>query len=132
VIGRALENPTMNRMLAGALALSLLGAGAGAAAARDHDHGGRGDRWEHGDRGRHGDQDDDRWEGHDRGRHLGHYKKWKRGERVVGYRYVVIEPYRYHLRRPPVGYRWVRVDDGDFLLTAIATGLIVDMVVNAD
>jgi Ni/Co efflux regulator RcnB len=33
----------------------------------------------------------------------------------------------YHLRRPPYGYRWVRADDG-FLLVAVSTGIILDMV----
>ncbi|HEU4654205.1 MAG TPA: RcnB family protein [Steroidobacteraceae bacterium] len=41
-------------------------------------------------------------------------------------RYVV--DYRpYHLRMPPHGYHWVRVDH-DVLLTAIATGLVVGAV----
>ena len=44
---------------------------------------------------------------------------WDRGYRV--------DYYHYHLRRPPYGYEWRRVD-GDFVLGAIATGLIVDSV----
>jgi Ni/Co efflux regulator RcnB len=77
----------MKRILAAAVALSLIG---GSAFAGDHGHGrghGRdGDRWE--------DRDHDRWDGHDRGLHRGHYKKWRKGERIGGYRYVVVEPYR--------------------------------------
>jgi Ni/Co efflux regulator RcnB len=115
----------MKRILAAAVALSLIG---GSAFAGDHGHGrghGRdGDRWE--------DRDHDRWDGHDRGLHRGHYKKWRKGERIGGYRYVVVEPYRHHLRPAPRGYRWVRADGGDFLLAAIATGVIVDIVLNAD
>jgi Ni/Co efflux regulator RcnB len=32
----------------------------------------------------------------------------------------------YHLRRPPLGYHWVRYGD-DYLLVALATGLIADI-----
>jgi len=32
----------------------------------------------------------------------------------------------YRLRRPPMGYRWVRADN-NFLLVALATGLIADI-----
>jgi Ni/Co efflux regulator RcnB len=35
----------------------------------------------------------------------------------------------YGLRRPPHGYHWVRVD-GDVMLAAITTGLIVGAVYN--
>ena len=38
--------------------------------------------------------------------------------------------YRYYrLRPPPYGYHWVR-DDGGYLLVAIGTGIILDMVLN--
>ncbi|WP_049622159.1 RcnB family protein [Frateuria defendens] len=65
---------------------------------------------------------------HDRGRHEGWYK---RGGRVppefLGPRYVVTD-WRYaHLREPPRGYHWIRSDNGDFLMVAIATGIIVDI-----
>lgn len=85
--------------------------------------GDRGDR-EYGEEHGHG-----RFEGmHDRGRHEGWYK---RGGRVpVVYRtdrYYVSDWHREHLREPPRGYRWVRSDDGEFLMIAIATGIIVDI-----
>lgn len=38
-----------------------------------------------------------------------------------------VDYYRYGLRAPPYGYHWVRVD-GDVVLAAIATGLIIDVV----
>lgn len=105
-------------------------------------HGHQGDSDGHGDHDR-GDRDDEdrdhreygeehgrgRFEGmHDRGRHEGWYK---RGGRVpVIYRtdrYYVGDWHREHLREPPRGYGWVRSDNGDFLMIAIATGIIVDI-----
>jgi Ni/Co efflux regulator RcnB len=42
-------------------------------------------------------------------------------------REYVIDDYEvYRLRRPPRGHCWIRVDD-DFLLTVIATGVIVEI-----
>lgn len=123
------------------LALPLL-AGSGAALA-DHDHGrGRGhDRhgWQEG-RGhdRHGWQDGrgysrhddrrrvvvhhyDRYDRHDR------YRHWERGHRYGGPVYVVHDYGHYRLRPPPRGYGWVRADNNDYLLIALATGIILDV-----
>jgi Ni/Co efflux regulator RcnB len=47
---------------------------------------------------------------------------WQRGERV-DYR-------EHHLRAPPRGYEWREVD-GRFILGAIATGVIADIILNA-
>jgi Ni/Co efflux regulator RcnB len=54
---------------------------------------------------------------------------WRRGAYLPpSYGGVYISNYRaYGLRAPPRGYRWRRVGD-DYLLTAIATGLIFDIV----
>ena len=38
-----------------------------------------------------------------------------------------VDYHRYGLRAPPYGYHWVRID-GDVVLAAIATGLIIDVV----
>ncbi|MET4568204.1 RcnB family protein [Rhodanobacter soli] len=67
---------------------------------------------------------------HDRGRHEGWYKRG--GYLPVEYRtrYVVTDWRRDRLREPPRGYHWVRSDNGDFLLVAIATGVIVDLLLN--
>ncbi|HEY8585304.1 MAG TPA: RcnB family protein [Rhodanobacter sp.] len=67
---------------------------------------------------------------HDRGRHEGWYKRG--GYLPVEYRtrYVVTDWHHHHLREPPRGYHWVRSDNGDFLLVAIATGVIVDLLLN--
>ncbi|RXR01404.1 RcnB family protein [Pseudoxanthomonas composti] len=41
---------------------------------------------------------------------------------------VVVRDYgRYHVRRPPPGYHWVRDDRGNMLMVAIASGIIADL-----
>ena len=110
----------------------------------DHGHDRDRDRYErHGD---HGDRyDHDRYVRDDgpRGHAYGHYKNWHDRGRHEGWykrggylpveyrtRYVVTDWRRDHLREPPRGYHWVRSDNGDFLLVAIATGVIVDLLLN--
>jgi Ni/Co efflux regulator RcnB len=54
---------------------------------------------------------------------------WIRGERflVPPAQYVVLYDWnRYHLRRPPYGYRWVR-HGHNFLLVSRANGFILDV-----
>jgi Ni/Co efflux regulator RcnB len=92
-----------------------------------HDH----DRAEHVDRDWHEhDRDGADRVDHDRG--AGHYH-WHRGDRVstdyMGPRYEVRDWRAHHLRQPPRGYHWVQVD-GDFVLAAIATGVIADVMLN--
>ena len=43
--------------------------------------------------------------------------------------YVVNDWQSRHLRQPPSGYHWVQVN-GDYVLAAIATGVIADMLLN--
>ena len=82
---------------------------------------------------RHDDRDDrhdDRRDWHDdRGNHRGpppHARSWQRGHRYDG-RVIIVNDYRVrHLREPPRGYHWVR-ENNDFLLVAIATGIIFDI-----
>jgi Ni/Co efflux regulator RcnB len=120
------------------IAVALLSTGSFALA--DQDHGGhdrqghdrgRNDRGDHQhDRG-HGDR---RWRGDDQRRYGyrdggpryygGH--RWERGHRYYGPTYVVRNYGYYRLRPPPRGYHWVRADN-DYLLVAIATGVILDM-----
>ena len=45
---------------------------------------------------------------------------WNRGERVSDYR-------SYHLRRPPHGYEWRRVDN-NYVLAAVAGGLVASVI----
>jgi Ni/Co efflux regulator RcnB len=91
--------------------------------------------------------------GHDRDRHddrryypaprwngpayrSGYYRapppRWVRGGRIYGPGYgptYVVTDYRgYGLRYPPRGYGWRRDDTGHFLLVALATGVIADLV----
>lgn len=115
-------------------------------------HEDRRDRWED-----HRDRHDDRWERRaerwDRGRHNGYYYRnrwhygpppsayygspyyrpgyaaWRRGAYLPPYYrgYVIHDYGRYRLRPPPRGYAWYRVGD-DYLLAAIASGLIFDII----
>jgi Ni/Co efflux regulator RcnB len=66
-----------------------------------------------------------RWDRHD----------WRRGDRLGDwnrrYHDVDYRDYRaYRLYDPPYGYRWVRDDNGDFLLAALAGGLIAAIIAN--
>jgi Ni/Co efflux regulator RcnB len=57
---------------------------------------------------------------------------WRRGGYVPrDYRRFYVQDYGYYgLRPPPPGYRWVYAD-GNFVLMAVATGLIADILLNA-
>lgn len=61
------------------------------------------------------------------------YQPWQRGQRLGYYqgRYSEVD-YRTdrRLRTPPRGYHWVRNDSGDYLLAAIAGGLIAQVILN--
>jgi Ni/Co efflux regulator RcnB len=74
---------------------------------------------------RHDEQhQDQRRDPHPEWRKGGHMRQedWRRGDRV-DYR-------EHHLRPPPRGYEWREVD-GRFILGAIATGVIADIILNA-
>jgi Ni/Co efflux regulator RcnB len=80
--------------------------------------------------GRYGDEGyggDRRWDGagpnHDirRGGHL--------PSRYRSHQYVVDNWRDHHLRPPPRGYHWVQTG-GDYVLAAIATGVIADLIIN--
>jgi Ni/Co efflux regulator RcnB len=149
----ASEHMHMKSLAAAALALSLLVGSLTNAHADGRDHNSRHyDQHDRHDRGHHQDRhDDDRhgkdWnkvDSHDRGyrqgrydagRYVGprgyHHYTWRRGDRVpAAYRanrYVVRNYSVYRLRSPPRGHHWVRVDR-DVVLTAIATGIVVQVV----
>ena len=61
------------------------------------------------------------------------YAAWRRGAYLPpsyrGRGYVVYDYGRYGLRPPPRGYYWYR-DGNDYLLAALATGLILDVIIN--
>ncbi len=113
---------------------------------RDRDH----HEWRHGDhdRGEHrGDwhrdhreyrhDDEDGYRDFDAGEYWrphGYYvHRWHRGDRLpMEFRapvYVVPDVAVYHLRPPPPGYYWVRVDN-NAVLAAVATGIVVDVALN--
>jgi Ni/Co efflux regulator RcnB len=65
----------------------------------------------------------------------GYYShRWSRGERLpfafYARPYVIEDYYGYGLYGPPRGYHWVRVD-GDAVLAAVATGIVLDTVFHA-
>jgi len=130
--------------LIGALIVSLAAASTALAGPRDRD----------GDRGRdyqperervetrhHGFRDDTHARVVVRERHNGYYPplgyyshRWARGERLparfYGRPYVIGDYRAYRLHAPPRGYHWVRVD-GDAILAAVATGIVLDTVFDA-
>ena len=55
----------------------------------------------------------------------GHYIPYEYRNR----QYVVVNPQRYHLSAPPRGHQWVQVGS-DYVLVAIATGLIANLIFN--
>jgi hypothetical protein len=57
------------------------------------------------------------------------YAQWRRGGSLPGYyRGAPVHDYgRYRLRQPPRGYAWYQVGD-DYLLAAIASGIIFDII----
>lgn len=110
----------------------------------------RGDseRWQRGDR-RHGDDRGDRrapvvQRGYDTdyrsyGRHdasgwNARGGQWHRGGRIpLQYRsrqYVVTDWHQQRLYAPPSGYEWVQVGGSDYVLVAIATGIIAQLLLN--
>jgi len=64
-------------------------------------------------------------------KHYAPKRHWAKGHylpRTYRTRVIVARDYhRYHLRRPPHGHHWVRVDN-DFLLINAATGLIASII----
>lgn len=61
------------------------------------------------------------------------YHQWRRGERLPSYyrsHYRQIDWRRERMRAPPRGYHYVRDDRGEVLLVAIATGVILSILLN--
>jgi Ni/Co efflux regulator RcnB len=140
----------MKRLFSLALASFLLASGGLAIASPQNGHGhgngnghGRGNDQQWDDDG-HGRGNDGQWDNdgpgqgrghnpkdegrHDNGKHLGWYKKGDRlPDRYYSRTYYVTDYERYHLRRPEPGYRWVRADGGQFYLTLISSGVVIDI-----
>ncbi len=148
--------PCVASVVALAVALSLLASG-GAYAQRDRNDGGRpeggrqndargdrgdgprndrgpgpqGDRGDRGDGGRlAGGRNPQAWQDP---RGAGPEHQYYRGQRYPsefrGHQYVVEDWRGHHLRQPPRGYHWVQ-NGGDYLLVAIASGVILDLLLN--
>jgi Ni/Co efflux regulator RcnB len=92
----------------------------------------RDDRWD--------DRDDRRWSHRDDRRRPGvrYYYNARGPEFVRGHhlprhlripQYVVVNPRHHHLSPPPRGHHWVQVG-GDYVLVAIATGIIANIIFN--
>lgn len=114
----------MKWLLSTLFALPLLAFGGTALAGHDH-----GPRHDHGPAHVHGHGHGPH-RGHDRGWHGHRHHHWERGHRYDG-RIIVVHDYeRVHLRPPPRGYHWVRDDNNDYVLVAIATGIILDYVLH--
>jgi Ni/Co efflux regulator RcnB len=61
------------------------------------------------------------------------YNQWRRGDRLPGYyrsHYRQVDWRRERLRQPPRGYHYVRDDRGEVLLVAIATGVILSVLLS--
>ena len=61
------------------------------------------------------------------------WQQWRRGDRLPSYartHYREVDWRRERLRQPPRGYRYVRDDRGEVLLVAIATGVILSILLN--
>ncbi|MBB1473740.1 RcnB family protein [Luteimonas sp. MC1782] len=124
---------------------------------RGYERGYGNDRYARDDYRRDRDRDSRRGKGHGRGYGKGHGKghrdhvvyvsrppvvvhhnrghrgppPWARGRhyQYAGYAptYVVQDYRHYGLRHPPRGHHWRRSDAGEFLLVAVATGIIADI-----
>ncbi len=121
---------------------AFLGAGAVGVQAQPQPRGGesrdmrhddrRNDRDQRNDRNNRNGRNDDR-RGHDARDHrgAGPDHRWVRGSRVPqqyrGYSYVVNDWRGHRLSAPPRGYRWIQ-NGGDYLLIAVSTGLIAQIV----
>jgi len=129
----------VKRLLCATLALTLLGSAGAVMAQPDDrnraDHGdnrNQQDRNDRGDQGRNDRGNQDRRDEPSRSAN----PRFSRGDRLPDqYRqnqYVANDWQQHGLRRPPRGYHWVRNDNNDFFLAAIATGIIADVAYRDD
>lgn len=103
----------MKRLVAGALALTLLSGTAAMAAPGNY-----GPQPQH-----------QQFARNDHNDHHRHHR-WSKGNRLPHAHGRVISDWRgHHLRRPPHGYHWVEAD-GDYVLAAVATGIILQVILN--
>jgi Ni/Co efflux regulator RcnB len=60
----------------------------------------------------------------------GGWHQWHQGDHYSGNSVVVNNYSYYRLRPPPPGYQWVQ-DGSQFVLVAVASGIIADVILNA-
>lgn len=62
------------------------------------------------------------------------YHPWARGQHLGYYssRYQEVDYRQHHLRQPRRGYHWVQDNNGDYLLAAIAGGLIAQVIFSSN
>ncbi|WP_269716025.1 RcnB family protein [Caulobacter sp. NIBR2454] len=118
----------MKRTIAAALALSLIGGSIAVAQPYGHNNDRRDVREARQDvREARRDVKDARKDLRRAERH-----RYAKGQRLAsnyrGERYYVRDYKRHGLRTPPRGYRWQRVDN-DYILAAVATGLIASVII---
>ena len=104
----------MKRFLTAAIALSLVCGSAAIAQPYGND--------------RHDRRDERHDNRYDNGQHRGH--AWAKGQRLPSEyrtRGHYVDYRRYHLRAPPRGYRWVRVDN-NYMMVAMTSGLIASII----
>lgn len=137
-----MKNTKMMRLLVvSTLCLAQVGAFAGNGNGHEKGHG-KGHGNSHDERGdsrsERSSHDGDRRSHEDHGRHEGERgggpdHAFYRGERLPTYyrsqHYVVTDWHEHGLRSPPRGYHWVQTG-GDYLLVAIATGIILELLLS--
>lgn len=125
---------TLKTLVVAALALSV-GASGMAYAQDSHDRDGPGNSGhaKQAQRGHRGHQSPRMQEDRREGRGAGPEHNYYRGERMPAqYRsseYVVSDWRGHHLSAPPRGYQWVQ-SGGDYVLVAVATGIILQLLLN--
>jgi Ni/Co efflux regulator RcnB len=118
-------------LLAAAMAVSLASLFSLPAYSQDHERRHDEDRGHMRDHGR-GPMREDMRRGPDHDRDHDWHHEWRRGDRLPAeyrHRQYVVEDWRGHgLNRPPRGYQWVQVG-GDYVLVAIGSGVIANIIV---
>jgi Ni/Co efflux regulator RcnB len=93
----------------------------------------RNDRGKQAQRFENGHDNRPSWGGQDAERGAGPARDFHRGQRLPSYyrsKQYVVDDWRGHgLRNPPRGYHWVQAG-GDYVLVAIGTGIILELLLN--
>ena len=117
----------MKPLIYAAIGFSLLGSTAAMAQRGDH---GRGDNDRHSENQR--EQHDWRGEGRYIAQPNMDHPRWSMGDRVPDHyrhnEYVVGDWQQRNLRAPPYGYHWLRNDNDQYVLAAVRSGIIADIV----